>query len=92
MVRELASGRSRYETLESLGLRGISVGTATDPEERVNAARLMIPMCWFDAERCAGGFRACGPTASDGTGRPIAMAGRCTTRPATAPTRSGSSR
>ena len=26
---------------------------ATDPEERVNAARLMIPMCWFDAERCA---------------------------------------
>lgn len=56
MVRELASGRSRYETLESLGLRGISVGTATDPEERVNAARLMIPMCWFDAERCAGGL------------------------------------
>lgn len=56
MVRELASGRSRYDTLESLGVRGISVGTATDPEERVNAARLMIPMCWFDAERCAGGL------------------------------------
>lgn len=56
MVRELASGRSRYDTLESLGMRGIHVGTATDPEERVNAARLMIPMCWFDAERCAGGL------------------------------------
>ncbi|MFZ5720322.1 MAG: hypothetical protein ACOY5Y_12780 [Pseudomonadota bacterium] len=56
MVRELATGRSRYETLESLGLSGICVGAAADPEERVNAARLMIPLCWFDAERCARGL------------------------------------
>jgi hypothetical protein len=56
MVRELATGRSRYETLGSLGLSWIQVGAAADPEERVNAARLMIPMCWFDAERCAGGL------------------------------------
>ncbi|MDZ4372310.1 MAG: hypothetical protein U1C74_12905 [Phenylobacterium sp.] len=53
MVRELATGRSRYETLRSLGLSRISVGAAADPEERVNAARLMIPLCWFDADRCA---------------------------------------
>lgn len=56
MVRELATGRSRYETLGSLGLSRIVVGAAADPEERVNAARLMIPMCWFDAERCAQGL------------------------------------
>lgn len=56
MVRELATGRSRYETLGSLGLSRISVGAAADPEERVNAARLMIPMCWFDAERCGLGL------------------------------------
>ncbi|MDO9172552.1 MAG: hypothetical protein Q7W29_12065 [bacterium] len=56
MVRELATGRSRYETLGSLGLTRISVGTAADPEERVNAARLMIPLCWFDAQRCAVGL------------------------------------
>lgn len=56
MVRELATGRSRYETLRSLGLTRIDVGAATDPEERVNAARLMIPVCWFDAERCATGL------------------------------------
>jgi len=56
MVRELATGRSRYETLGSLGLSNIVVGAAADPEERVNAARLMIPLCWFDAERCAGGL------------------------------------
>jgi hypothetical protein len=56
MARELATGRSRYETLQSLGLGRMVVGAAADPEERVNAARLMIPMCWFDAERCALGL------------------------------------
>lgn len=56
MVRELGTGRSRYETLAGLGLKRISVGVAADPEERVNAARLMIPMCWFDAGRCALGL------------------------------------
>ena len=57
MVRELgAAGRSRFETLGSLGVRPILVGTATDPEERVNAGRLLIPVTWFDAERCAVGL------------------------------------
>jgi phage terminase large subunit len=56
MVRELTTGRSRYDTLGSMGLSRIHVGAPTDPEERVNAARLMIPMCWFDAERCSGGL------------------------------------
>lgn len=52
MVRELSTGRSRYDTLGSLGLSRILAGAPADPEERVNAARLMIPTCWFDAERC----------------------------------------
>ena len=57
MVRELgAAGRSRYETLRGLGLSAIEVGAAMDPEERINAARLMIPLCWFDAERCGLGL------------------------------------
>ncbi|MDB5425825.1 MAG: hypothetical protein JWQ29_3241 [Phenylobacterium sp.] len=57
MVRELgAAGRSRFETLGSLGVGPISVGAAMDPEERINAGRLMIPMTWFDAENCAGGL------------------------------------
>lgn len=57
MVRELgAGGRSRYETLASLGLKRISVGSATGPEDRVNAARQMIPITWFDAERCGPGL------------------------------------
>jgi hypothetical protein len=57
MVRELgAAGRSRFETLGSLGVTPISVGAAMDPEERINAGRLMIPMAWFDAVKCAGGL------------------------------------
>lgn len=56
MAREISSGRSRHDTLVSLGLTRISAGVAADPEERVNAVRLMLPMCWFDAERCALGL------------------------------------
>ena len=57
MVRELgAAGRSRFETLGGLGVSPISVGAAMDPGERINAGRLMIPMTWFDAEKCAGGL------------------------------------
>jgi hypothetical protein len=57
MVRELgAAGRSRFETLASLGVTPIEVGVAQDPEERINASRLMIPLTWFDAEKCALGL------------------------------------
>lgn len=57
MVRELgAGGRSRFETLGGLGVSPIEVGQATHPEERINAARLMIPMTWFDAQACALGL------------------------------------
>ena len=57
MVRELgAAGRSRFETLGGLGVWPISAGAAMDPEERINAGRLMIPVTWFDAEKCQGGL------------------------------------
>lgn len=56
MVRELSSGRSRFDTLGALGLSGIAVGEACNPEDRINAGRLMIPVTWFDAEACATGL------------------------------------
>ncbi|WP_334164208.1 hypothetical protein [Phenylobacterium sp.] len=57
MVRELgAAGRSRYETLWGLGVSPISVGAAMNPEERINAGRSLIPITWFDAEKCAAGL------------------------------------
>lgn len=55
-VRELgAGGRSRRQTLHLLGFRPIRVGIARDPEERVNAARRLIPFCWFSADNCSVG-------------------------------------
>jgi phage terminase large subunit len=57
MVRELgAAGRSRFETLGGLGLSPIEVGVATDPEDRINAVRQLIPITWFDGEKCAPGL------------------------------------
>jgi phage terminase large subunit len=55
-ARELTTATSRAETLRGLGLMRIEAGVAVDPEERVHAARQMIPLCWFDATRCAGGL------------------------------------
>jgi hypothetical protein len=34
----------------------ISVGVATDPEDRINASRSLIPLTWFDGEKCATGL------------------------------------
>jgi len=57
MVRELgAAGRSRFETLTGLGVTPISIGVAADPEDRISASRSLIPVTWFDAERCATGL------------------------------------
>ena len=57
MVRELgAAGRTRFETLGSLGLSGIEPGVAMNAEDRINAVRLTLPITWFDAEKCALGL------------------------------------
>lgn len=57
VVRELgAGGRSRRETLHSMGVRPIRVGVAKDPEERINASRRMLPWCEFNYDRCRVGI------------------------------------
>ena len=57
MVRELGNGgKSRHETLDGLGLRNINVGVACDPEDRINATRLTIPVCYFDKTNCEAGL------------------------------------
>jgi phage terminase large subunit len=55
-VKELGTGRSRLETLRSLGLTNIRVLPAQSVEDGINAARLLIPRCWFDVEKCARGI------------------------------------
>lgn len=56
-VRELGSGKSRVETLMSLGIRP-RVLPAMKVEDGINAARNLLQQCWFDATRCAGGLEA----------------------------------
>lgn len=56
-VRELGNaGKSRLETLEGLGLRNVNVGVPADADERVNAVRLTIPVCYFDKVKCEAGL------------------------------------
>lgn len=56
-VKELGTGRSRVETLASLGIKS-RVLAAQSVEDGINAARLLIPRCWFDETKCARGLEA----------------------------------
>lgn len=57
-VRELGTGKSRLETLESLGLRHAQVVPQQSVEDGINAVKLMIPRCWFDEAKCKQGIEA----------------------------------
>jgi hypothetical protein len=56
-VRELGTGKSRVETLQGLGINP-RVLPAMPVDDGINAARLMLPRCWFDADKCARGLEA----------------------------------
>lgn len=57
-AKELGTGKSRLEVLESLGLRNLSIAPMHRVEDGINAVRVMIPKCWFDAGKCARGIDA----------------------------------
>jgi hypothetical protein len=54
-VRELSSGRSRLEAAASLGIR-FEVVPNVALEDGIHAARMLLPRCYFDAERCKAGL------------------------------------
>jgi hypothetical protein len=56
-VKELGTGKSRVETLASLGIRP-RVLPALKVEDGINAARNLLPQCWFDSVRCVRGLEA----------------------------------
>jgi phage terminase large subunit len=56
-VRELGSGRTRTETLNSLGVRPTRTVRQHSVADGINAVRMILPRCWFDAEKCAGGIK-----------------------------------
>ena len=57
-ARELGTGKTRLEVLEGLGLRNVRVAPVHRVEDGINAVRVTLPKCWFDAKRCARGVDA----------------------------------
>ena len=57
-VKELGTGKSRLETLDALGIRNIEIAPKLAVEDGIQAARTMIPKCWFDADSCTRGIEA----------------------------------
>ncbi len=57
-AKELGTGKSRLEVLESLGLRNLVVAPMHRVEDGINAVRTIIPRCWFDAKKCSRGIDA----------------------------------
>ena len=62
-VRELSSGRSRWEVAQSLGITfkivpRVAQRLGNELEEGIHAARMLLPKCWFDQKRVAIGLDA----------------------------------
>lgn len=56
-VREFSSGKSRWEIAAGLGFK-FEVAPNLPLEDGIHAARLMLPKCYFDAEKCRAGLEA----------------------------------
>jgi phage terminase large subunit len=57
-VRDLGSGRARVETLRGLGVKPVRIIPAQSVADGINAVRMVLPRCWFDAAKCARGLHA----------------------------------
>lgn len=55
MVRELGSGKSRFEIARSLGIR-FTVIPQHRIEDGIEIVRDILPRCWFDEEKCEYGI------------------------------------
>ena len=47
----MGTGKNRLETAATLGLT-FQVGRKLPVDDGINAARLLLPRCWFDEEKC----------------------------------------
>lgn len=56
-AKELGTGKSRLEVMASLGLTA-TVAKNHRVEDGINAVRVMLPRCWFDARKCDRGIEA----------------------------------
>lgn len=57
MVSDLSTGKTRFQTLASLGINA-RVLNRDSIEDGINAVRRLLPNCWFDDKKCARGIEA----------------------------------
>ena len=57
-VRELGTGKSRYEIAQGLGIKPITVAKSLPVDDGINAVRSTIPRMYFDQKKCAQGLEA----------------------------------
>lgn len=57
-VRELGTGKSRYETAQSLGIKPITIARQLPVDDGIQAVRNILPQCWFDKKNCEQGILA----------------------------------
>src|SRR3990167_1404649 len=56
-VQELGTGKSRLDVAQTLGLRG-KIVPKLPIDDGIGAVRMLLPRCWFDAEKCKYGLEA----------------------------------
>jgi len=56
-ARELGTGKTRQETLRSLGLT-TTILPKQSVEDGINAVRMLLPKCYFDRQKCERGLNA----------------------------------
>ena len=57
-AKELGTGKSRLEVLESLGLKSITLAPLHRIEDGINAVRRIFRACVFDEAGCTAGLKA----------------------------------
>lgn len=57
-VKELGTGKSRLEVLDTLGVRNIRIAPKLSVDDGIGSARLFIEKCWFDQTKTARGVEA----------------------------------
>lgn len=57
-ARELGTGKSREETLRTLGLKKMYILPRWGVDDGIHAVRAFLPQCWFDEDNCRRGLES----------------------------------
>ena len=55
-VRELGTGKSRYEMAQALRISPITIARSMPVDDGINAVRTTLPRMWFDKKKCSVGL------------------------------------